>query len=180
MIIIKSKILIKILDNEIWLYKNNKLYKEKTNEIIKDNFIINYKTLEKELKNIIDKYKLSGLVIQNILNILINKLYSETNLYVLKTVLYNLGFSNYKLIYEEDLYNDLYKNILCIWNHNGIYIENDKEIYIDLYKKDNIKRIKHNTLVITHNKDILKRINKDIIIYEEIEVPVFKMINENI
>jgi len=111
-IIIKFKILIKILDNEIWLYKNNKLYKEKTNEIIKDNFITRYKTLEKELKSIIDKYKLSGLVIQNILNILINKLYSETNLYILKTVLYNLGFSNYKLIYEEDLYKDLYKNIL--------------------------------------------------------------------
>ena len=180
MININTKILIKILDNEIWLYKNNKLYKEKTNVIIKDNFIINYKTLEKELKNIIDKYKLSGLVIQNILNILINKLYSETNLYVLKTVLYNLGFSNYKLIYEEDLYKDLYKNILCIWNDNGVYIENDKEIYIDLYKKENIRRIKQNTLVITHNKDIIKRINKDIITYEETEAPIFKLINEDI
>ena len=178
MININTKILIKILDNEIWLYKNNELYKEKTNEIIKDNFITRYKTLEKELKSIIDKYKLSGLVIQNKLNILINKLYSETNLYVLKTVLYNLGFSNYKLIYEEDLYKDLYKNILCIWINNGVYIENDKEIYIDLYKKDNIRRIKQNTLVITHNKDIIKRINKDIITYEETEAPVFKMINE--
>lgn len=180
MININTKILIKILDNEIWLYKNNKLYKEKTNEIIKDNFITRYKTLEKELKSIIDKYKLSGLVIQNKLNILINKLYSETNLYVLKTVLYNLGFSNYKLIYEEDLYKDLYKNILCIWNTNGVYIENDKEIYIDLYKKDNIRRIKQNTLVITHNKDIIKRINKDIITYEETEAPIFKLINEDI
>ena len=50
--IIKSKILIKILDNEIWLYKNNKLYKEKTNDMIENNFITNYKTLEKELKKI--------------------------------------------------------------------------------------------------------------------------------
>jgi len=58
---IKSKILIKILDNEIWLYKNNKLYKEKTNDIIENNFITNYKTLEKELKETINKYKLSNL-----------------------------------------------------------------------------------------------------------------------
>ena len=178
--IIKTRILIKILDNEIWLLKNNKLYKEKTNNIIKNNFIISHKTLEKELKNIIDKYKLSGLVIQNKLNIVINKLYCDTNHYVLKTVLYNLGFSNYKLIYEEDLYKNLYKNILCIWDYNGIYIENDKEIYIDLYKKEDIKRIKQNTLVITHNKDIIKRINKDIISYEETEAPIFKLINENI
>lgn len=180
MIIIKSKILIKILDDEIWLYKNNKIYKEKINEVMRDNFIINYKILEKELKKIIDKYKLSGLVIQNKLNILINKLYCETNLYVLKTILYNLGFSNYKLIYEEDLYKDLYKNILCVWNYNGVYIENDKETYINLYKKEDIKKIKQNTLVITHNKYIIKRINKGIITYEESEIPIFKMINDDI
>jgi len=177
---INTKILIKVLDDEIWLFKNNKLYKERTNEIIKDNFITNYKTLEKELKIIIDKYKLSGLVIQNKLNIIINKLYCETNLYVIKTVLYNLGFSNYKLIYEEDYYKNLYKNILCIWNYNGVYIEKEKEIYIDLYKKENIRRIKSNTLVITHNKEIIKRINKDLISYEDTETPVFKMIYENI
>lgn len=180
MINISTKILIKLLDNEIWLYKNNKLYKEKTNEIIKDNFIINYKILEKELKKIIEKHKLSSFIIQNKLNFIINKLYCETNLYVLKTVLYNLGFSNYRLIYEEELYKKLYKNILCIWNYNGIYLENDKEIYVDLYKKENIKRIKQNTLVITHNKDIIRRINKDIITYEEMEIPIFKMIYESI
>jgi len=177
---IKSKILIKLLDDEIWLYKNNKLYKEQTDLIIKNNFIVNYKILEKELKKIIEKHKLSGLVIQNKLNIIINKLYCETNLYILKTVLFNLGFSNYKLIYEEELYKNLYKNILCIWNSNGIYIENEKEIYIDIYVKEDIKRIKQNTLVITHNKEIIKRINKNIISYEETETPIFNLINENI
>ena len=147
---------------------------------MKDNFIRNYKILEKELKNIIEKYRLSGLVIQNKLNIIINKLYCETNLYVLKTVLYNLGFSNYKLIYEEDLYKNLYKNILCVWNNSGVYLEKDKETFINLYKKEDIKKIKQNTLVITHNKEIIQRINKDIITYEETEMPVFKFINENI
>ena len=180
MIIIKTKILIKILDNEIWLYKDNKFYKEKTNEIMKNNFITNYKTLEKILKEAINKYKLSNLIIQNKLYIIINKLYCETNLYVLKIVLYNLGFSNYRLIYEEDLYKNLYNNTLCIWNNNGIYIEKDKEIFIDLYNKEDIKRIKSNTLVITHNKEIIKRISKDIISYEEMEIPIFKLINENI
>ena len=177
---IKSKILIKILDNEIWLYKNNKLYKEKTNDIIENNFITNYKTLEKELKETINKYKLSNLVIQNKLYIIINKLYCETNIYVLKTVLYNLGFSNYRLIYEEDLYKNLYKNVLCIWNNNGVYIEEDKEKYIDLYKKEEIKKIKQNTLLITHNKEILTRISKDLILYEETDIPIFKLVNEDI
>ena len=178
--IIKSKILIKILDNEIWLYKNNKLYKEKTNDIIENNFITNYKTLEKELKDTINKYKLSNFVIQNKLYILINKIYCETNYYVLKTVLYNLGFSNYRLIYEEDLYKKLYKNVLCIWNNNGVYIEEDKEIYIDLYKKEDIRRIRENTLLITHNKEIIKRIPKDLILYEETDIPIFKLVNEDI
>ena len=144
-----------------------------------NNFITNYKVLTSSLKDTINKYKLSNLIIQNKLYIIINKLYSETNLFILKTVLYNLGFSNYKIIYEEELYKDLYKNILCIWNSNGVYIENDKEYFIDLYKKEDIKRIKENTLLITHNKDITKRINKDLIIYENTINPIFKLIEEN-
>ena len=144
-----------------------------------NNFITNYKVLTSSLKDTINKYKLSNLIIQNKLYIIINKLYSETNLFILKTVLYNLGFSNYKIIYEEELYKDLYKNILCIWNSNGVYIENDKEYFIDLYKKEDIKRIKENTLLITHNKEIIKRINKDLIIYENSINPIFKLIEEN-
>ena len=180
MINIKSKILIKILDKEIWLYKNNEIYKEKTKEIMRNNFITNYKELEKSLKETINKYKLSNLIIQNKLYLVINKLYCETNLYVLKNVLYNLGFSNYKIIYEEELYRELYKNILCIWKDNGVYLENDKEYFIDLYNKENIKRIKQNTLIITHNIDMIKRINKDLILYEETNIPIFKMIYRNI
>ena len=174
----KNKIIIKILDNEIWLYKNNKLYKEKTKEIINNNYITNYKELTNSLKETINKYKLSNLIIQNKLYIIINKLYCETNLFILKTILYNLGFSNYKIIYEEDLYKDLYKNILCIWNKNGIYIENNKEYYINIYNKEDIKRIKENTLLITHNKETINRFTKDLIIYENNNNPIFKLIEE--
>ena len=60
-----NKIYIKILDNEIWISKNNKLYKEKTNTILENNFITNYKVLETNLKQIINKYKLTNLIIQN-------------------------------------------------------------------------------------------------------------------
>lgn len=144
-----------------------------------NNFITNYKILDISLKDTINKYKLSNLIIQNKLYIIINKLYCETNLYILKTVLYNLGFSNYKVIYEEDLYKELYQNTLCIWNNNGIYTELDKEYYIDLYKKEDIKRIKENTLLITHNKEIIKRINKDLIIYENTTNPIFSLIDKN-
>ena len=143
-----------------------------------NNFITNYKTLTNSLKDTINKYKLSNLIIQNKLYIIINRLYCETNLLIIKTVLYNLGFSNYKIIYEEDLYHNLYKNILCIWDKNGVYIENDKEYYIDLYKKEDIKRIKENTLLITHNKEIIKRKNKDLIIYENTTNPIFKLVEE--
>ena len=72
---IKNHIYIKILDNEIWLYNKNNLYKEKTNNIMKNNFIINYKVLEDSLKRILTKYKLINLIIQNKIYILINKLY---------------------------------------------------------------------------------------------------------
>ena len=169
-----------MLDNEIILSKNNKIFIEKTDNIMENNFIKNYKQLEVHLKRVINKYKLSNNFIQNKIYILINKLYCETNLYVLKTIMYNLGFSNYKLIYEENLYKDLYPNILSIWNTNGIYIKNNVEYYIDINNKNDLKRLLPNTLLITANKDTINKINKDIIQYEHTDYPVFKMINNNI
>ena len=173
----RNKIIIKILDNEIWLYKNNILYKEKTNEIMNNNFITNYKELTKELKKTIDKYKLSNLIIQNKINILINKLYCETNLYILKVVLYNLGFSNYKLIYEEDLYKDLNDKVLCIWKNNGIYFKNNTCYYIDINNKEAIKKIEKHTLLITSNKDIISSFSNNIIVYENLYDPIFKLVD---
>lgn len=173
-----NKIYIKILDNEIWISKNNKLYKEKTNTILENNFITNYKVLETNLKQIINKYKLTNLIIQNKIYIIINKLYCETNLFILKTIMYNLGLSNYKLLYEEDLYKDIYPNILSIWITNGIYIYNNVENYIDINNKNDIKKISTNTLLITSNKDILKILNKDLILYENDTNPIFDMIND--
>lgn len=175
---IKNKIYIKILDNEIWLYNKNNLYKETTNNIMKNNFIINYKVLEDSLKKILTKYKLINLIIQNKIYILINKLYCETNLFVIKNIMYNLGLSNYKIIYEEDLYKDLYSNILSIWNTNGVYINNNVENYIDINNKNDIKKISTNTLLITSNKDVLNILNKDLILYENDTNPIFDMIND--
>ena len=173
-----NKIYIKILDNEIWISKNNKLYKEKTNTILENNFITNYKVLETNLKQIINKYKLTNLIIQNKIYIIINKLYCETNLFILKTIMYNLGLSNYKLLYEEDLYKDTYPNVLSIWKTNGIYIYNNVENYIDINNKNDIKKISTNTLLITSNKDVLNILNKDLILYENDTNPIFDMIND--
>ncbi len=173
-----NKIYIKILDNEIWISKNNKLYKEKTNTILENNFITNYKVLEINLKQIINKYKLTNLIIQNKIYIIINKLYCETNLFILKTIMYNLGLSNYKLLYEEDLYKDIYPNVLSIWKTNGIYIYNNIENYIDINNKNDIKKISTNTLLITSNKDVLNILNKDLILYENDTNPIFDMIND--
>lgn len=173
-----NKIYIKILDNEIWISKNNKLYKEKTNTILENNFITNYKVLETNLKQIINKYKLTNLIIQNKIYIIINKLYCETNLFILKTIMYNLGLSNYKLLYEEDLYKDIYPNILSIWITNGVYIYNNVESYIDINNKNDIKKISTNTLLITSNKDVLNILNKDLILYENDTNPIFDMIND--
>lgn len=173
-----NKIYIKMLDNEIWISKNNKLYKEKTNTILENNFITNYKVLETNLKQIINKYKLTNLIIQNKIYIIINKLYCETNLFILKTIMYNLGLSNYKLLYEEDLYKDIYPNILSIWITNGIYIYNNVESYIDINNKNDIKKISTNTLLITSNKDVLNILNKDLILYENDTNPIFDMIND--
>ena len=173
-----NKIYIKILDNEIWISKNNKLYKEKTNTILENNFITNYKVLETNLKQIINKYKLTNLIIQNKIYIIINNLYCETNLFILKTIMYNLGLSNYKLLYEEDLYKDIYPNVLSIWKTNGIYIYNNIENYIDINNKNDIKKISTNTLLITSNKDILNILNKDLILYENDTNPIFDMIND--
>ena len=173
-----NKIYIKILDNEIWISKNNKIYKEKTETILENNFITNYKTLETNLKQILNKYKLTNLIIQNKIYIIINKLYCETNLFILKTVMYNLGLSNYKLLYEEDLYKDIYPNILSIWITNGIYIYNNVENYIDINNKNDRKKISMNTLLITSNKDVLNILNKDLILYENDTNPIFDMIND--
>ena len=173
-----NKIYIKILKNEIWVSKNNKLYKEKTNTILENNFITNYKVLETNLKQIINKYKLTNLIIQNKIYIIINKLYCETNLFILKTIMYSLGLSNYKLLYEEDLYKDIYPNILSIWKTNGIYIYNNVENYIDINNKNDIKKISTNTLLITSNKDVLNILNKDLILYENDTNPIFDMIND--
>jgi hypothetical protein len=167
---------IRLITYKILIYKNKKLYKEKTNEIIKNNFITNYKTLTEHLKKTIDKYKLSNLIIQNKIYILINKLYCETNLYILKVVMYNLGFSNYKVIYEEDLYKNLYKNILCIWNTNGIYIKDNVEYYIDINNKLDLKKIINNTLLITSNNEIINRFTKELVLYENTIDPIFKLI----
>lgn len=120
------------------------------------------------------------MIIQNKIYIIINKLYCETNLYILKSVLYNLGFSNYKIIYEEDLYKDIHDNILSIWNYNGIYFKNNTSYYIDLKKQQDIKMIEENTLIITSNRDILNLLNKEIIVYENTKDPIFKMINNKV
>ena len=146
--------------------------------MLENNFITNYKLLEQHLKKVIDKYNLSNHFIQNKIYILINKLYCETNLFVIKAVMYNLGFSNYKIIYEEDTYKNIYPNILSIWNNNGIYIKNNVEYYIDINNKNDIKKIIPNTLLITSNKNILSKINKDIILYEYDYYPIFKMLEK--
>ena len=99
-------------------------------------------------------------------------------MFILKTIMYNLGFSNYKLIYEEDLYKNIYPNILSIWNDNGIYIKNNVEKYIDINNKDDIKKISTNTLLITSNKNVYKKINKDLILYEFTEYPIFKLLDD--
>ena len=153
MIFIKTRIYIKILDNEIIISKNKKVYVEKAPKIIENNFITNYKTLEKSLKKIIDKYNLSNHFIQNTIYLIINKLYCDTNLFILKTIMYNLGFSNYKIVYEEEIYRSIYPNILSIWTNNGIYIKNNVEYYIDINNKNDIKKITSNTLLITSNKN---------------------------
>lgn len=168
----KNIILFKILDNEIWMYKNNELIKEKTQNIITNNFIVNNKILLKSLKAIFIKYKISNAIIQNNIYIIINKLYCETNIYVIKNIMYNLGVTNYKFIYEEDLYKDYNKIILSYWNTNGIYISNDREFYID-YKTNLTNLVEENTLIITANKDILNYINKKVLIYENTACPVF-------
>ena len=91
--------------------------------------------------------------------------------------MFNLGLTNYKLIYEEDIYKDLYKNILCIWNTNGIYLNNNVENYIDINNKNDIKKINKDTLLITHNKDILNKLDKDLILYENDTNPIFEIID---
>ena len=100
----KNILFIKILNNEIWLYKNG-LIKEKTQIIIENNFIRNNKILQETIKKLIITYKLNTNIIQSKIYILINKLYCETNIFVLKNIMYNLGLTNYRLIFEEDLYS---------------------------------------------------------------------------
>lgn len=145
---------------------------------MKNNFITNYKELTNRLKDMINKYKLSNMIIQNKLYILINKLYCETNLYILKVILFNLGFSNYKLIYEEDLYKNMSESILSIWKDNGIYLENNTCYYIDLNNKKSINNINKKTLLITSNKEIKDIIDKDLILYENTTDPIFKLTME--
>lgn len=176
MIIIKNKIILKLLDNEILLYKNKKIYKIKTEQYIKNNYIFNYKILLNTLKKVITKYKLSNIFIQNKLLILINKLYCETNYLVLKIIMNELGFSNYKLIYEEDLYKNMYPSILSLWNDKGIYLNNDVEKYIDINNKTDVRMVTADTLLITNNKNVISKLNKDIIIYEDTDYPIFKLL----
>ena len=171
----KNTILIKFLDEEIWIFKNNELIKEKTQRMIMNNYITNYKVLHDNFKKILNKYKITSAIIQNNIYILINKLYCETNKYVIKNIMYNLGLTNYKFIYEEDIYKDFSKNILSYWSDNGIYINNDREFYID-YKTNLSNLIEENTLVITSNKDILNYINKKVLIYENTICPVFSIL----
>ncbi len=174
-----NEIIIKILDYEIWIYKNNILYKEKTKKIIENNFIVNNKILLESLKNIIKKYKLKNNIFQNKVYIMINKLYCETNFLVLKDTMLNLGFSNYNFIYEEEIAKKLFSDIILVWNNNGIIIIDDKEYYFDLKNRKNLKNLKGKTLLITSNDTIIDQIleeNNDIIIYENRVDPLFKLI----
>ena len=87
-----------------------------------------------------------------------------------------LGFSNYKLIYEEDLYKNMYPSILSLWNDKGIYLNNDVEKYIDINNKTDVRMVTADTLLITNNKNVISKLNKDIIIYEDIDYPIFKLL----
>ena len=173
-----NKIIMKLLDSEIWIYNHKLLIKNNTKTILKNNFIINNKTLQEELKKIITKHKLKNTILQNKIIILINKLYCETNISIIKDIMYNLGFSNYKLVYEEELYKDINKNILSIWNTNGIFIQGDKEEYIELHDIKNFNEIK--CLLITSCKEVIETIKQyfpNMIIYENTKDAIFNMID---
>lgn len=142
---------------------------------MKNNFITNYKTLYKRLQKIIIKHKITNVIFQNEINIVINKLYCETNIFILKNVMYNLSITNYKIIYEEDYYKNINNKILCMWDNIGIYIDNNNENFVD-YKTNINELIDDNTLVITTNKSIIEKINKKILLYENTKCPVFNMI----
>lgn len=143
---------------------------------MKNNFIIDNGKLSDCLKNIIKKLKLNNSIIQNKIHIIINKLYCESNKYIIKNILYNFGLNNYTYIYEEDLYKDLNGSILSIWKNNGILYNSTKEEYVELC---DIEKIKKANILITETKDIIdyiKSINKNIIIYEDIKNPIFSLL----
>lgn len=175
-----NKIIIKILDSEIWIYKDNKLIKNKTTLVMKDNFIVNNTNLYKQLKKILNNLKLKNKIFQNKYIILINKLYCETNLSVLKDIMYNLGITNYSFKYEEDLYSNLFDNVLCIWNDNGVYKQNNYEIFININDLKNINFPKEKVFLITSNSKIINDIKKilpNIIVYENTIDSIFKIKN---
>ncbi len=172
-----TKLIIKLLDNEIWIYKNSKILKSKAPKIMNDNFIINDKVLANSLKEILNSKKIKNKIIQNKIYILINKLYCETNLSIIKDIMYNLGFFKYEFIYEEDLYANLSKNIISIWINNGIYLNKEKEQFITK-EEINQKNFNEKTLLITSNSNLLKNIayKSNIIIYENTYDPIFSML----
>ncbi len=143
---------------------------------MKNNFIIDNGKLSDCLKNIIKKLKLNNSIIQNKIHIIINKLYCESNKYIIKNILYNFGLNNYVYTYEEDLYKDLNGSILSIWKNNGILYNATKEEFVELC---DIEKIKEANILITETKDIIdyiKSINKNIIIYEDIKHPIFSLL----
>ena len=89
--------------------------------------------------------------------------------------MYNLGITNYKLIYEEDLYNEYNTNILSYWTNNGVYINNNREFYVD-YKTNLSNILEEGALVITANKDILPYLKKKITVYENTICPIFTIL----
>ena len=66
--------------------------------------------------------------------------------------------------------------ILSLWNDKGIYLNNDVEKYIDINNKTDVRMVTADTLLITNNKNVISKLNKDIIIYEDIDYPIFKLL----
>ena len=68
--------------------------------------------------------------------------------------------------------------ILSYWNNNGIYLNDNNELYVDCNTNLD-KLIENNTMIITANKDILNNINKKYTIYEDIKCPIFHIFINN-
>lgn len=182
-----KKIILKFTDTNVYFFNSqkNKLIKSKLiKNIVKDSKIIDIELFIQELDNLLKRNKLTTILLKTKLYIIIPSFYNNTDIFLLDYTFKNLNYYNYKLIKENQIYENMLTNtnaIISLWNNQGeISYKIKNKIISECINLDDINKINVENIIVINNT-INKQLsleNKNVIYLEPQTYYIITKLNE--